>query len=137
MVAKLYISLLISSTVACICMATSEPARLAADPPADPPNHEPIVFHGPVPLPPIWANHDIMHCWSPIIQISGCVTQVYEALLKGQFTSLLPECCEAVYQIVDDCWPSMFPFHPEFAPLIKDYCGEVGTKAPPGSVIGV
>ncbi|XP_059635895.1 uncharacterized protein LOC132278087 [Cornus florida] len=102
------------------CMATSEPTTLVY-----PPSESRVFYGGPGVLPPRWSNKELLSCWSSITKINGCITDIHEALLKGQFTSLITECFEDISKIVDGCWPRLFPFLPEFSALIKDYCAKV------------
>ncbi|CAK9147611.1 unnamed protein product [Ilex paraguariensis] len=96
-------------------MAILVPARLAQPP-------RPLVtISSPGLRPPRWSDDDISDCWAPIMKIDGCVTEMYEFLYKNQFSSVGPQCSQAIGKIDDSCWPRMFPFHPKFQSMIKEH----------------
>lgn len=67
----------------------------------------------------------IRECWLPLATINKCPDQIIEFLLNKHF-KLSSECCNKFAGTPDKCWKKMFPFHPEFPPLVKQYCrGEV------------
>ncbi|KAK1372759.1 hypothetical protein POM88_028952 [Heracleum sosnowskyi] len=63
----------------------------------------------------------IKECWLPLATINKCPDQIIEFLLNKNF-NLSSECCKKFDATPDKCWKKMFPFHPEFPPLVKKYC---------------
>ncbi|KAH7861662.1 hypothetical protein Vadar_029052 [Vaccinium darrowii] len=70
------------------------------------------------------TDEDIVTCWTPVIKTHGCITQMYESLCKNAFSSIGPACCRAITDIKQTCWPRMFPFHPDFPPLVRGHCAD-------------
>ena len=83
---------------------------------------------GPGLLPPSWSDEDIADCWISVMKTNGCITQIYEALYKDQFSSIGPDCCKVIHQIKHTCWSRMFPFNPRFPQMIRDYCANYFAK---------
>ncbi|KAF9619320.1 hypothetical protein IFM89_006507 [Coptis chinensis] len=76
--------------------------------------------------------HDITKCWSSLLNVDGCVSEIFTSFLSGRVGLLGPACCNAIKEISTSCWPAaMFPFNPLFRPLLMQYCANVqsGTKA--------
>lgn len=63
----------------------------------------------------------IKECWLPLATINKCPDQIIEFLLNKHF-NLSSECCNKFDATLDKCWKRMFPFHPEFPPLVKQTC---------------
>ncbi|KAL6969070.1 hypothetical protein U1Q18_044228 [Sarracenia purpurea var. burkii] len=84
-----------------------------------------LPFRGWGLLPPVWSDEDIVHCWTSVMKIDGCITQMYESIynvtrLDG--IRIGPACCRAINNIAKTCWPRMFPFNHKAQQLIKDDC---------------
>ncbi|KAI5679627.1 hypothetical protein M9H77_00854 [Catharanthus roseus] len=89
-------------------------------------HHEPIEIKGPGILPTKCSDKDIMKCWKVLIRTDGCITQIYEAIFQQKFDQIGPICCENIMNLKDNCWPRIFPFHPQFPPFLKNYCAKFG-----------
>lgn len=68
---------------------------------------------------------DIEKCWSSLINVNGCVLQLFESVFSGKFENVGIACCKAFSTIDANCWPHMFPLNPFFPPLIKDNCAHI------------
>lgn len=63
----------------------------------------------------------IRECWYPLATVNKCPDQIINFLLNKKF-NLSSDCCNKFAVTPDKCWKKMFPFHPEFPPLVKQYC---------------
>ncbi|KAK2985422.1 hypothetical protein RJ640_012435, partial [Escallonia rubra] len=83
---------------------------------------------GPGLLPPRQSNEEIKKCWSRILSVDGCTTQVYDSHTKNQFTGLSPACCATLTSIPEICWKRVFPFNPRFPRWLKGHCAKPSGK---------
>ncbi|KAF5742035.1 putative UPF0463 transmembrane protein C6orf35 [Tripterygium wilfordii] len=67
---------------------------------------------------------EIVECWLSLTSIEGCVAEIYKLLVGGKIGVVGPDCCNAVTEIKDKCWPKMFPFSPVFPPLLHNSCAK-------------
>ena len=63
-------------------------------------------------------------CLSSLVDIPGCVTQVFGSLVNGQFSIIGSFCCKAILEIEGNCLSNLFPSNPIFAPLLNNSCGK-------------
>jgi len=63
-------------------------------------------------------------CLLSIVNIPGCLTQVYGSLTNGQFSIIGSSCCNAISKIEENCLSKLFPSNPIFAPLLNNSCGQ-------------
>lgn len=93
-----------------------------------------VVIKGPGVLPGprttrTWVDEDLTSCWAGLVRTYGCIPEMYEAVYLQSFDHLNKGCCQNIVDIIDSCWPRMFPKHPQFSPLLKKYCSFVLTTA--------
>ncbi|KAF3430943.1 hypothetical protein FNV43_RR25673 [Rhamnella rubrinervis] len=80
---------------------------------------------GPIPgLAPPLNPGNITKCLSSIINVEGCLVELYKSLYSGQFGNLGSACCKAFLAIDDNCLPTLFPLNPLFPELVKSYCAQ-------------
>ncbi|GMI89195.1 hypothetical protein like AT3G48675 [Hibiscus trionum] len=92
-----------------------------------------IIPHFPgQPLPPPERAPTALECFSTLLNVPGCVGDIYESMCIGQFDSIGNNCCKAFSAISVNCWPIMFNVGPSFPTLLKEYCARSGA-APPKS----
>ena len=63
-------------------------------------------------------------CLSSLVDIPGCLTQVFGSLVNGQFSIIGSSCCKAILEIEGNCLSNLFPSNPIFAPLLNNSCGQ-------------
>ena len=63
-------------------------------------------------------------CLSSLVDIPGCLTQVFGSLVNGQFNIIGSSCCKAISEIEGNCLSNLFPSNPIFAPLLNNSCGQ-------------
>ena len=63
-------------------------------------------------------------CLSSLVDIPGCLTQVFGSLVNGQFSIIGSSCCKAISEIEGNCLSKLFPSNPIFAPLLNNSCGQ-------------
>ena len=63
-------------------------------------------------------------CLSSLVDIPGCLTQVFGSLVNGQFSIIGSSCCKAISEIEGNCLSNLFPSNPIFAPLLNNSCGQ-------------
>ena len=63
-------------------------------------------------------------CLSSLVDIPGCLTQVFGSLVNGQFSIIGSSCCKAISEIEGNCLSNLFPSNPIFAPLLNTSCGQ-------------
>ncbi|KAK7840967.1 hypothetical protein CFP56_016051 [Quercus suber] len=84
------------------------------------------------------GNQDIQECWSSLLGVPGCLTDVMNSLFNGRVNFFGPACCKAITLVSDHCLPKLFPFNPTFHSTLKNICvtgSGVGGHAP--SPLGV
>ena len=59
-----------------------------------------------------------------LVNIPGCLTQVYGLLTNSQFSVIIVSCCNAISKIEENCLSKLFPSNPIFAPLLNNSCGQ-------------
>ncbi|XP_030945936.1 uncharacterized protein LOC115970440 [Quercus lobata] len=63
-------------------------------------------------------------CFSSLVDIPGCLTQVFGSLVNGQFSIIGSSCCNAISKIEGNCLSNLFPSNPIFAHLLNNSCGQ-------------
>ncbi|XP_039066373.1 uncharacterized protein LOC120211989 [Hibiscus syriacus] len=83
------------------------------------------------PLPPssMVAPTDL-DCFSTLLNVPGCVINIFDAMLSGEFDRVNKNCCDAFSAVGVNCWPVMFDADPSFPPLLKDYCTRFDAAPP-------
>lgn len=75
---------------------------------------------------------DIIKCWSSsVINIPGCITEIFQAILTGRFGNIGPACCKAFLEGEANCLPKI-PFNP-FPPMLKEQCSRIAGAIPPAT----
>ncbi|XP_056848153.1 uncharacterized protein LOC130498644 [Raphanus sativus] len=93
----------------------------------------PIPFPFPLPFQPspgIPGLPDVAKCWSSLMNVPGCIIEIYTSLLTGKFGHIGPACCKAFLEAEANCLPK-FPIYPLFP--LKEQCSRVGSAAPPAT----
>ncbi|OMO61679.1 hypothetical protein COLO4_33374 [Corchorus olitorius] len=74
---------------------------------------------------------DVQKCFSSLMSIQGCMLEIFTSVFGGQFGKIGPQCCKAITDINDGCWPKLFPLlNPlTFLPMLKDNCGARSASA--------
>ncbi|ESQ31594.1 hypothetical protein EUTSA_v10005657mg [Eutrema salsugineum] len=80
-------------------------------------------------FPPI-SPIDPIKCWSSLFDVEGCVLEIYNSILSGQFGSIEATCCKTFVTIDVNYWPQMFPLNPFFPRLLKDSCAHIVPNSP-------
>ncbi|XP_048593627.1 uncharacterized protein LOC106429367 [Brassica napus] len=91
----------------------------------------PIPFPFPLPFQPspgIPGLPDVAKCWSSVMDIPGCIIEIYTSILTGQFGHVGPSCCKAFLEAEAKCLPKL-PFNPLFP--LKEQCLRIAKAAPP------
>ncbi|XP_013601091.1 PREDICTED: uncharacterized protein LOC106308474 [Brassica oleracea var. oleracea] len=91
----------------------------------------PNPFPFPLPFQPrlgIPGLPDVGKCWSSVMDIPGCILEIYTSILTGQFGHIGPSCCKAFLEAEANCLPKL-PFNPPFPP--KEQCSRIANEAPP------
>lgn len=84
-------------------------------------------------LPPL---QDAGKGWSSLTKIPSCLWQICDSLSSGQASKINPACCSSINQVSDDCRPKMFPCHPFFPSLLKNFCAALSPDQPTGANSG-
>uniref|UniRef100_A0A0D3DJV3 Prolamin-like domain-containing protein n=1 Tax=Brassica oleracea var. oleracea TaxID=109376 RepID=A0A0D3DJV3_BRAOL len=71
----------------------------------------PLLFQ---PSPGIPRLPDVAKCWSSVMDIPGCIIEIYTSILTGQFGHIGPSCCKAFLEAEANCLPKL-PFNPLFS----------------------
>ncbi|KDO39079.1 hypothetical protein CISIN_1g042067mg, partial [Citrus sinensis] len=71
-----------------------------------------------------------------LTKIPSCLWQICDSLSSGQASKINPACCSSINQVSDDCWPKMFPCHPFFPSLLKNFCAALSPDQPTGANSG-
>ncbi|KAL1206558.1 hypothetical protein V5N11_027127 [Cardamine amara subsp. amara] len=79
----------------------------------------PIIHRSPIDLKP---------CFSSIINIPGCVSEIHKSIFTGKFGNIGPKCCKAFLDVDAKCWPKMFPLNPFFPRLLKNECSRINAS---------
>ncbi|KAK8655017.1 hypothetical protein V6N13_107609 [Hibiscus sabdariffa] len=86
-----------------------------------------IIPHFPgQPLPPQEKAPTARKCFSTLLNIPSCVTNIFESIVSGQFDRIGRDCCKAFSAISVNCWPIMFDLGPSFPTSLKEYCARSG-----------
>ncbi|XP_019086942.1 PREDICTED: uncharacterized protein LOC109127073 [Camelina sativa] len=110
--------------LAAICVMVSVNAQLPQFP-------APFPFPFPFqPIPGLPGLHDITKCWSVVMDIPGCVTEISQSIFTGKFGNIGPACCKAFLDVEANCIPKL-PFNPFFPPMLKEQCLRIAGSAPP------
>lgn len=64
----------------------------------------------------------VIECWSSLMDVPGCVHQVYKSIHGLEFSNIGSGCCKAFLGVNGNCLPKMFPFDPLVPPLLYAYC---------------
>ncbi|EOA36609.1 hypothetical protein CARUB_v10011817mg [Capsella rubella] len=84
------------------------------------------------PIPGMPGLPDIAKCWSSVMNIPGCITEISQAILTGKFGSIGPACCKAFLEGEANCMPKI-PFNPFFPPMLKEQCSKIAGAVPPAT----
>ncbi|EOA14474.1 hypothetical protein CARUB_v10027683mg [Capsella rubella] len=112
----------------CVVVSANAQAQLQQFP-------APFPFPFPFPFQPIRGVPglpDIMKCWSVMMDIPGCVTEISQSIFTGKFGNIGPACCKAFLDAEANCMPKI-PFIPFFPPMLmlKERCSRTAGAAPP------
>lgn len=87
-------------------------------------------FPIPFPFQPIPGMPDITKCWSSVVNIPGCIVEISQSILTGQFGTIGHACCKAFLEGEANCMPKI-PFNPFFPPMLKEQCTRVAGAVSP------
>lgn len=73
---------------------------------------------------------DISKCVTSVLNVPGCVEEIVTSFLRVQPRLIGPQCCKAVLDIHDSCWPKIFPFSSLFPLTLKSFCSIQGSLPP-------
>ncbi|XP_010442965.1 PREDICTED: uncharacterized protein LOC104725911 [Camelina sativa] len=73
---------------------------------------------------------DLKKCLSSLVNVEGCVTEIYKSVFTRKFGNVGPMCCKAFSDVDPKCWPQMFPLNPFFPPLFKNECSRINAADP-------
>jgi len=73
---------------------------------------------------------DLTKCLSSLVNVEGCVTEIYKSVFTGKFGNVGYMCCKAFSAVDVKCWPQMFPLNPFFPPLLKKECSPINAATP-------
>ncbi|CAA7049091.1 unnamed protein product [Microthlaspi erraticum] len=73
---------------------------------------------------------DLTKCWSSLLNVQGCVMEIFKFAFTGKFENVGAMCCKEFMEVDAKCWPQMFPFNPFFPPLLKDGCSRINVAPP-------
>ncbi|KAF8109143.1 hypothetical protein N665_0102s0052 [Sinapis alba] len=93
----------------------------------------PIPFPFPLPFLPSYGIPglpDVAKCWSSVMNIPGCIIEIYTSLLTGIFRNIGPACCKAFLEAEANCLPKI-PFSPLFP--LKEQCSRISSAGPPST----
>ncbi|CAK9147606.1 unnamed protein product [Ilex paraguariensis] len=62
-------------------------------------------------------------CLASLNGVQGCIQEVLTSVLTLQFRLIGPDCCQAILNIDDNCWPKVLPLSPIFP--LKNYCTQI------------
>ncbi|XP_019093286.1 PREDICTED: uncharacterized protein LOC109129476 [Camelina sativa] len=111
--------------LAAICVVVSVNAQLPQFPALFP---FPFPFQ---PIPGVSGLLDITKCWSVVMDIPGCVTEIAQSIFTGKFGNIGLACCKAFLDAEANCMPKI-PFNPFFPPMLKEKCSRIaGAGASP------
>ncbi|EFH68837.1 predicted protein [Arabidopsis lyrata subsp. lyrata] len=82
------------------------------------------------PTPGMPGLPDITKCWSSVMNIPGCITEISQAILNGRFSNIGPACCKAFLEAEANCMPKV-SFNPFFPPMLKEQCSRLAGSLPP------
>ncbi|XP_019093463.1 PREDICTED: uncharacterized protein LOC109129568 [Camelina sativa] len=73
----------------------------------------PAPFPFPFPFQPIPGLPYITKCWSVVMDIPGCATEIAQSIFTGKFNNIGPACCKAFLDAEANCMPKI-PFNQFF-----------------------
>ncbi|XP_023645204.1 uncharacterized protein LOC111832535 [Capsella rubella] len=73
---------------------------------------------------------DLTKCMSSLVNVEGCVSEIYKSVVTRKFGNVGPMCCKAFSAVDAKCWPRIFPLNPFFPPLLKNECSRINAAAP-------
>ncbi|OIT29453.1 PREDICTED: sulfated surface glycoprotein 185-like [Nicotiana attenuata] len=70
-------------------------------------------------------------CVAALKNTPGCIQEIFGSLfIPFHFHSIGPQCCKAVIDIQDNCWPKIFPISPLFPFTLKNFCTKTQGQVP-------
>ncbi|KAL4304621.1 hypothetical protein GQ457_10G004840 [Hibiscus cannabinus] len=82
-----------------------------------------------VPLRSAEATQDLGGCIMSFVSVEGCVEAIHDAVTHKVYDGLKHECCTAITQLGDNCWPLLFPGRPAVPLFLKAICKLIGGDA--------
>uniref|UniRef100_A0A0V0GL80 Putative egg cell-secreted protein 1.2-like n=1 Tax=Solanum chacoense TaxID=4108 RepID=A0A0V0GL80_SOLCH len=73
---------------------------------------------------------DISKCLASVFNVPGCVEEIITSFLTIRLRLIGPQCCKAVLDIHDSCWPKIFPFGSLFPLTLRSFCPIQGPLPP-------
>ncbi|EOA14663.1 hypothetical protein CARUB_v10027929mg [Capsella rubella] len=73
---------------------------------------------------------DLTKCLSSLVNVEGCLSEIYKSVFTRKFGNVGPMCCKAFSAVDAKCWPRIFPLNPFFPPLLKSKCSRINAAAP-------
>ena len=67
------------------------------------------------------GNQDIQECWSSLLGVPECLTNVMNSLFNGRVNFFGPTCCKAITLVSDHCLPKLFPLTQLFIQHLKTF----------------
>ncbi|CAI9777713.1 unnamed protein product [Fraxinus pennsylvanica] len=61
-------------------------------------------------------------CLRSVVTIPRCTEELILSIFSLEIELLGPECCDALLNVDDKCWPKNLPVNPFFPATIKNYC---------------
>ncbi|GMI89151.1 hypothetical protein like AT2G22155 [Hibiscus trionum] len=74
-------------------------------------------------------TQDLAGCLMSFVSVEGCVEAIHEAVTHKVYDGLKHECCTAITQLGDNCWPILFPDQPYVPLILKAVCKLIGGGA--------
>ncbi|MCD7472387.1 hypothetical protein HAX54_013617 [Datura stramonium] len=73
---------------------------------------------------------DISKCVASVLNVPGCIEEILTSFLSIQLRLIGPQCCKAILDIEDSCWPKIFPLSSLFPLTIRSFCSIQGSLPP-------
>lgn len=73
---------------------------------------------------------DISKCLASVFNVPGCVEEIITSFLTIRLRLIGPQCCKAVLEIHDSCWPKILPFGALLPLTLKSFCPIQGSLPP-------